>query len=83
MTLEFQWVFGILFAILMAVLGFAFKQIADLRSDLTAVREKYVRRDDLDGDLNRIDASLKEMKDDIKEVGKTALAVLVAVGKAP
>lgn len=81
MTLSPEWIFGSLITILGLVLGFAFKQISDLSADLEAVRRDYVRRDDNDGKIGRIEQGVSEVKTDLKETNAMLVRVLVALGK--
>lgn len=44
---------------------------ADLHNRIDDVRDRYVRRDDLDGHLARLDATMKDLKADMKEHSAT------------
>lgn len=52
-----------------------------VEEELKAVREKYVRRDDLNGHLITIDKSMTEVKDGMKDLTKLVLAALAATDK--
>lgn len=82
MTFSPEWIFGTILAIMLAVIGFQFKQIGDLRADLNDVKEKYLRRDDGNGKIDHIEKSIDAVRLDIKEITATLLKVLLALGKA-
>lgn len=83
MILSPEWILGTLVAILGMVLGFAFKMIADLSGKLERVERDYVRRDDNDGKMGRIERDVSEVKIDMKEVSAMLVKVLLALGRAP
>lgn len=89
MTLSPEWILGAIITIMAAILGYAFKMIADLRAELRSedgelskrldtVKDTYVRRDDNDGKLVRIEKAVDGMQTDIK--GLTTL-VISALGR--
>lgn len=78
MDADLKWVIGIattLSVAFVAALIAAFRALAsrisyhvsDLHGRVDDVKEKYVRRDDLDGHLGRIDRSLQETRDEMHE----------------
>ena len=81
MTLSPEWILGSLITILGLVLGYAFKMIADLSAKLDTVERDYVRRDDNDGKIERIERGVSEVKTDLKETNSMLIRVLVALGK--
>nr|WP_321980129.1 hypothetical protein [uncultured Cohaesibacter sp.] len=77
MTEEVQWLVGVAFGIVAMVGGFIVrdrqtaKQIKDgddrLHDRINRVRDDYVRRDDLHNHITRLDDSIKEMRQEMKE----------------
>lgn len=47
-----------------------------LHERVNRVRDEYVRRVDLDGHMGRIDTTLRELRDEQREIGKALIAVL-------
>ena len=73
-----RWFFGLVAAVLMAIVGWLVKemrQLAERMGDghdklherINRVREEYVRRDDLDGHLQRIDGNVNELRREIAD----------------
>lgn len=81
MTLSPEWILGSLITLLSLVLGFAFKMIADVSTKLDTIERDYVRRDDNDGKIERIERGVTEVRVDIKETNAMLIRVLVALGK--
>ncbi len=91
MTLSSEWILGAIIAILSAVLGFAFKRISDLearidanRGTIDAVKDAYVRRDDMSRAIGVVADDLKEVKSDVKASAGMIVQLLLEFGaKAP
>lgn len=49
-----------------------------LHERVNRIRDEYVRRVDLDGHLSRIDTTLREIREDQKEMNRAVLAALPA-----
>lgn len=81
MTLSPEWILGSLITLLALVLGFAFKQITDLNIKTDVIERDYVRRDDNDGKIERIEKGVAEVRSDLKETNAMLVRVLVALGK--
>lgn len=85
MTIDPMWAFGLFFSALMTIMGgiigYQMKQISDLRADIGSVRSDYVRRDDAAGSIGRVEKSLDEVREDVKEVSGMVVKVLLALGK--
>nr|WP_321482346.1 hypothetical protein [uncultured Cohaesibacter sp.] len=77
MSDEVQWLVGVVLAIVAMVGGFIVrdrqtaKQIKDgddrLHDRINRVRDDYVRRDDLQSHMTRLDDNIKEMRQEMKE----------------
>ena len=67
---------GITVTILLAVINAMGARIRQVESDVDQIREKYVRRDDLNGHLIAIGLSIAEVKDGMKDLTKLVLAAL-------
>lgn len=48
----------------------------DLHQKIDQVKDRYVRRDDLDGHLDRVDRNVREIKDEIRENHRQVLEAL-------
>lgn len=84
---EIKWVIGIGLTIsisLITALIAAFRNLAtrvstgdrDLHKRIDDVKDKYVRRDDLDAHIRRIEKGIDDVKDEMRENHKQVLAVL-------
>src|SRR5258708_7260050 len=91
-TLSPEWIFGTILTIMLAVIGYLFKRIADVEaaSDrridtavtiIDGIKEDYVRRIDNDGKMGRIEKTVDEVRIDMKDVRAMLVRVLVALGK--
>lgn len=49
---------------------------AEIHKRIDDVKDRYVRRDDLDGHLGRVDANLKELKDEVRTNHAQVIALL-------
>lgn len=78
MESDLRWVIGIgvsLTVTLVTALIAAFRNLAnristgnrDLHKRVDDVKDKYVRRDDLDGHILRIDQNVRELRDEMRE----------------
>lgn len=67
---------GITVTILLAVINAMSARIRSIETDVDQIREKYVRRDDLNGHLTAIGLSISEVKDGMKDLTKLVLAAL-------
>ena len=68
-------------ALMLAVIGYQFKVMGELSSKLEGIKDKYVRRDDNDGQIGRIEKTVTELKADTKDMQSMLVRVLVALGK--
>lgn len=78
MESDLKWVVGIAISlsvsIVMALIG-GFRNLAsristsnrEIHKRIDDVKEKYVRRDDLDGHLQRIDENVRDIRDEMRE----------------
>lgn len=71
---DIQWLIGIAVTAVMAVGGMllgAFRSVsgkfANVHGRIDDVKEKYVRRDDLDGHIQRIYTNIQALKDETRE----------------
>ena len=90
MDADIKWIIGIglsvVVAFVSAVIG-AFKSLTnkitkntyELHSRVDEVKDKYVRRDDLDGHIQRIDRSLHDLR---KEVAENHRQLMVELSKS-
>lgn len=87
MDQDLKWLVGIAVTICLAVFGAivtSFRTLAarissgnsELHKRVDDVKEKYVRRDDLDGHISRMDASLKELRDEVRTNHNQVIALL-------
>lgn len=81
MTLSAEAILGMIITIMGMVIGYAFKLIADLSAKIDTVERDYVRRDDNDGKIERIERGVTEVRTDLKETNSMLIRVLVALGK--
>lgn len=67
-------------AILLAILGLVVngyrQRISELENELKEIREKYVRRDDLNGHITSMQKTIDEVKNDVKELTKLVIAAI-------
>jgi hypothetical protein len=92
MTLSPEWIFGAILTIMLAVIGYLYKRIADVQAAserrdealgrlIEGVKDDYVRRIDNDGKLNAISKTTDELRVDLKDVSGMLVKVLLALGK--
>lgn len=78
MEADLKWVIGVAVSLtvtLVTALIAAFRNLAnristgnrDLHKRVDDVKDKYVRRDDLDGHILRIDQNVRELRDEMRE----------------
>lgn len=76
---QIVWLIGVLVTVGLSFLGIgvaAFRNLSNKTSEgdrvlhrrIEAVKDNYVRRDDLDGHLDRIGASVSDLKSEMKEM---------------
>jgi len=84
---ELKWLAGIGLTItisLVTALIAAFRNLAtrvsigdrDLHKRIDDVKDKYVRRDDLDGHITRLDSNFRDLREEMRENHKQLLAAL-------
>ena len=73
MDADLKWLIGSMVMVTLSLTGFiigAFRNVSVkvglLHKKVDDVKEKYVRRDDLDGHLTRIDAILHDMREEMQ-----------------
>lgn len=83
MDSDLKWAIGIAVTMIMAFGGImvgTFRnvsmKIAGLHGRVDEVKEKYVRRDDLDGHINRIDTNLRELREETRQNHREMMQVL-------
>lgn len=88
---EFKWLGGagltVSVALITALIS-AFRSLSarfssgdrDLHKRIDDVRERYVRRDDLDGHIRRIEANIRDLRDESREAHKEILTALSSRG---
>ncbi len=87
-----EWIFGTILTIMLAVIGYLYKRIADVETradkridsaltEIKAFQNEYVKRIDNDGKMGRIEKTVDEVRLDMKEVSAMLVKVLVALGK--
>lgn len=88
MTLPPEWILGTIMLLMMAVIGFLFRQISETNQRIDnvitlidGVKDDYVKRIDNDGKMGRIEKTVDEVRLDMKEVSAMLVRVLVALGK--
>jgi hypothetical protein len=92
MTFSAEWIFGTILTILLAVVGYLYKRIADIESHnesrvnavielIDGIKEDYVRRIDNDGKIGRIEKTTDELRVDMKDVSAMLVKVLIALGE--
>lgn len=70
-------------ALMLAVIGFLFKRIANLESSIDHTRDNYVRRDDNENTTLRIEKSVADLRLELKDVSAMMLRLLLeASGKS-
>ena len=84
---ELKWAIGIAVTVCVtfvsALIG-AFRTLAsrtadgdkDLHNRIDEVQEKYVRRDDLDGHIQRLESTIKDLREETRENHKQVIAAL-------
>jgi predicted heme/steroid binding protein len=80
---DLKWVIGIAVSMVLAfgtaMVG-AFRnvsaKIANLHGRVDDVKEKYVRRDDLDGHIQRLDGNVRDLREEMRENHRQLLEVL-------
>jgi hypothetical protein len=65
-SVSFDLFFGVLFAIMAAVIGYLIKRVGDLDAELDRMKETYVRRDDMLSSTGKLEKSIDEIKADVK-----------------
>lgn len=68
---ETKWIIGVFTTIHLAVVGWIWKVNNALHTRINRVRETYVRRDDLDGHIQRLESEMKQLRADQKEASKS------------
>lgn len=87
MSEDLRWVIGIAVSIVLffstALIG-AFRSLSakmaersgEIHKRIDDVKDKYVRRDDLDGHLNRIDRTVQEVREEMRDQHKQVMDAL-------
>lgn len=80
---DLKWVIGLAVSMVLAfgtIMIGAFRnvsaKIAGLHSRVDDVKEKYVRRDDLDGHILRIDQNVRDLRDEMRANHKEIIRAL-------
>lgn len=83
MDSDLKWVIGLAISMVLAfgtIMIGAFRnvsaKIAGLHSRVDDVKEKYVRRDDLDGHIVRIDQNVRDLRDEMRANHKEIIRAL-------
>ena len=83
MDSDLKWVIGIAVSMVLSFGGVmvgAFRnvsaKIATLHGRVDDVKEKYVRRDDLDGHIQRLDGNVRDLREEMRENHRQLLEVL-------
>lgn len=83
MDADLKWVIGIAVSMVFSFGGIMITtfrnmsaKIDETHDRIDDVKEKYVRRDDLDGHLTRIDNTVHDMREEIRENHRQVLAAL-------
>lgn len=90
--MNIEGVIGIVVTVLLSVIGLVVNgyrlriqalenEIKALEDDMKDLRDRYVRRDDLNGHLLSLNNSIDEVKDSMKDLTKLVLAALVTAEK--
>lgn len=82
---DWKWAIGVTVTLITALIG-AFRNLAnrisandkEINARVDAVKDNYVRRDDLDGHLARIDKRLEQLAEEMRENHRQILAALTA-----
>ena len=78
MEADLKWFIGIAVTVTLALVGLivgTFRNLAskisksngELHARIDDVKERYVRRDDLDGHIRRLDQNMREIREELKE----------------
>ena len=87
MSEDLRWIVGLAVSICLffgaALIG-AFRNLSakmtsstgDIHKRIDDVKERYVRRDDLDGHLNRLDRNVQEVREEMRDQHRQVMDVL-------
>lgn len=81
MTLSPEWILGTIMALMLAVIGYQFRQMSSLADELDGIKENYVRRDDNNDKIAGIERTVADVRLDQKETNAMLVRILVAIGK--
>lgn len=80
---DLRWAVGVAITIFVAFAGLVVAAFRNMSAKITKtheriddVKDKYVRRDDLDQHLKRIDTTVKELRTEIRENHRQVIAAL-------
>ena len=83
---DLKWVAGLAVSMVLSFAGVmitAFRnmsaKIAKTHERIDEVKDRYVRRDDLDGHLTRLDSTVHEIREEMRENHRQVLAALSTV----
>jgi uncharacterized protein (DUF927 family) len=87
MEADLRWFIGIAVSVSLALVGAiitAFRNLAgristgdrELHNRIDEVKEKYVRRDDLDGHIGRLDQNVREIREEMRENHRQVLEAI-------
>ena len=87
MDADLKWLMGLGNSVAMAIVTTmiaAFRNLAagistgqrDIHGRIDQVKDDYVRRDDLDGHIQRIDQNVRELRDEMRENHRQLIAAL-------
>ena len=87
MEADLRWFIGIAVSVALTLVGAiitAFRNLAgrisagdrELHQRIDEVKEKYVRRDDLDGHIGRLDQNVREIREEMRENHRQVLEAI-------
>lgn len=85
-----QWAIGLTLSVVLflgGIMATAFRNlsasIAKTHARIDTVKDTYARRDDLEGHLNRIDKTINDLKEDLKQHHEQVLNALLSYKQKP